>query len=107
MGKQPVGDLRWKDPVDVVSDDGVYEAYNYGKTACQDQFFSNHQGEDCLYLNIWKGEGFDITKEEAEAYMAELTDCELDGKTLKNVVAGGCWNNICADDTCQTRREPY
>ena len=54
VGKQPVGELRWKAPVDVVPDDGVYEAYNYGKTACQDQFFSNHQGEDCLYLNVWK-----------------------------------------------------
>ena len=27
VGKQPVGDLRWKAPVDVVPDDGVYEAY--------------------------------------------------------------------------------
>lgn len=26
VGKQPVGDLRWKAPVDVTPDDGVYEA---------------------------------------------------------------------------------
>ncbi len=26
VGKQPVGNLRWKAPVDVVPDDGVYEA---------------------------------------------------------------------------------
>ena len=32
---QPVGDLRWKAPVDVVPDDGVYEAYYFGKIPCQ------------------------------------------------------------------------
>lgn len=26
-GKPPVGELRWKAPVDVVADDGIYEAY--------------------------------------------------------------------------------
>ena len=32
-----------------------------------------------------------ITKEEAEAYMAELEDFELDGDTLKRVAGGGCY----------------
>ena len=27
VGRQPVGELRWKAPVDTVLDDGVYEAY--------------------------------------------------------------------------------
>ena len=27
VGQQPVGNLRWKAPVDVTPDDGVYEAY--------------------------------------------------------------------------------
>jgi hydroxyethylthiazole kinase-like sugar kinase family protein len=36
--------------------------------------------------------GFDITKDEAEAYLAELTDVELDDKVLKKVAGGGCWN---------------
>ena len=27
VGQQPVGNLRWKAPVDVVADNGVYEAY--------------------------------------------------------------------------------
>ena len=64
--------------------------------------------QDCDELMaLAKNGGVDITKAEAEAYMAELADCELDGKTLKNVAAGGCWNNICADDTCQTLRDPY
>ena len=34
----------------------VYEAFYYGKTACQDKELSDHQGEDCLYLNVWKAE---------------------------------------------------
>lgn len=32
VGRQPVGDDRWKAPVDYVADDGVYEAYYNGKT---------------------------------------------------------------------------
>ena len=35
VGKQPVGELRWKAPVDVVPDDGVYEAYYFGRIPCQ------------------------------------------------------------------------
>jgi predicted ribosomally synthesized peptide with nif11-like leader len=38
-----------------------------------------------------KAEGFAITKDEAEAYMAELADVELDGKELKSVAGGGCY----------------
>ncbi len=62
VGKQPVGKLRWKAPVDVVPDDGVYEAYYNAKSPCQVedrwQIASLYvQGEDCLYLNVWKAEG--------------------------------------------------
>ena len=42
-------------------------------------------------MNLAKAEGFDITKQEAEAYMAELADVELDGEELKNVAGGGCY----------------
>ena len=38
-----------------------------------------------------KAEGIELTKEEAEAYMAELKDFELDGDTLKRVAGGGCY----------------
>ncbi|MBQ9573341.1 MAG: hypothetical protein IJR22_08160 [Acidaminococcaceae bacterium] len=53
-------------------------------------------------IALAKTEGVELTKEEAKAYMAELSDFELDGATLKNVAGGDCWNNICADDLCQT-----
>ena len=61
VGKQPVGNLRWKAPVDVTPDDGVYEAYYFGKAPCQvgspGQMGGLYpQGEDCLHLNIWKAD---------------------------------------------------
>ena len=35
-----------------------------------------------------KAEGYDITKEQAEAYLAELADWELDRKDLDKVAGG-------------------
>ena len=56
VGQQPVGDLRWKAPVDVAPNDGVYEAYYFPKAACQDKTVLQYQGEDCLYLNVWRSD---------------------------------------------------
>ena len=61
VGKQPVGDLRWKAPVDIVPDDGVYEAYYFAKCPRQEGNVSQlgslyPQDEDCLYLNVWKAD---------------------------------------------------
>ena len=46
-----------------------------------------------------KGSGFDITKEEAEAYMAELADVELDEAQLQKAAGGGCYPD-CKNDYC-------
>lgn len=59
VGKQPAGELRWKAPVDYVSDDGVYEAYYFGRIPRQEGSVSQvgslyPQSEECLFLNIWK-----------------------------------------------------
>ena len=57
VGQQPVGNLRWKAPVDVTPDDGLYEAYYNGKSAMQpdgDPASYYVEGEDCLYLNVWQ-----------------------------------------------------
>ena len=39
-------------------------------------------------MALAKANGFDITKDEAEAYFAELADVELDGDALKSVAGG-------------------
>ena len=39
-------------------------------------------------MALTKAEGIELTKEEAEAYMAELEDYELDEDMLKNVAGG-------------------
>jgi len=57
VGKQPVGELRWKAPIDVTPCDSVYEAYYNAKAAPQPEVeLSSYyfQDEDCLYLNVWK-----------------------------------------------------
>ena len=50
-------------------------------------------------MALAKGSGFDITKAEAEAYMAELADVELDGEQLQKVAGGGCYPD-CKNDYC-------
>ena len=42
-----------------------------------------------------KSEGIEITKAEAEAYLAEMDDVELDSDTLKQVAGGGM--SYCSD----------
>ena len=59
VGKQPVGEYRWKAPVEFEPDDGVYEAYYFGTVPCQNgdimQIGSLYpHSESCLYLNVWK-----------------------------------------------------
>lgn len=56
VGEQPVGKYRWKAPVNFTPDDGVYEAYHFAKLSVQDLSVTDHQGEDCLYLNVWKAD---------------------------------------------------
>ena len=58
FAKPPIGELRWKRPMPVHPDDGVYEAYYNGKSPIQTEWETEQasyypQGEDCLYLNIW------------------------------------------------------
>ena len=56
--KQPIGNLRWKEPVLAEDSSKVYQAYYFGKSSIQSewklQLASYYpQSEDCLYLNIW------------------------------------------------------
>ena len=38
-----------------------------------------------------KSNGFEITKAEAEAYLAEIDNTELDGSALDKVAGGACY----------------
>ena len=42
-------------------------------------------------LALAQAEGYEMTRDEAEAYMAELAEFELDDENLKNVAGGGCY----------------
>ena len=48
-------------------------------------------------MALAKVEGYDITKEQAEAYLDEIEDRELDRKDLDKVAGGAaeqlCWSN--------------
>ena len=50
-------------------------------------------------MALAKGAGFDITQAEAEAYMAELADVELDEAQLNKAAGGGCYPD-CKNDYC-------
>ncbi len=50
-------------------------------------------------MALAKANGFDLSKEEAEAYMAELADVELDEEQLKKAAGGGCYPD-CKNDYC-------
>ncbi len=49
-------------------------------------------------MALAKSEGFEITKAEAEAYLAELGDFELDEKALDKVAGGSCYTQTSCDD---------
>ena len=41
-----------------------------------------------------EAEGYEMTKEEAEAYMAEINDFELDDAMLENAAGGGLFEYV-------------
>ena len=52
-------------------------------------------------IALAKSKGIEVTKEEAEAYLAELDDYELDGEDLKQVAGGMCYSaGMGADQRC-------
>ena len=52
-------------------------------------------------IALAKTGGIELTKEEAEAYLAELDDFELDDAMLRNVAGGA------SDDSCSSRKPLY
>ena len=45
-------------------------------------------------MALVKAEGIEMTKEEAEAYLAEMDDYELDEEALQKVAGGECYVDI-------------
>ena len=54
-------------------------------------------------VELAKTAGYPMTIEEAEAYMAELADFELDGEALKQVAGGICYMATCDDHSGPAR----
>ena len=52
-------------------------------------------------IALAKTDGYEITKEEAEAYMAELEDFELDEENIKKIAGGMKGPGQCID--CESR----
>ncbi|MBQ7746257.1 MAG: Nif11 family protein [Spirochaetia bacterium] len=50
-------------------------------------------------IALAKTEGFELTKNEAVAYLEELQNVELDEKALDKVAGGGCYPD-CPKDYC-------
>ena len=52
-------------------------------------------------MALAKAGGVELTKEEAEAYMAEMDDVELDSDALKQVAGGMCYSaGMGSDQRC-------
>ena len=54
-----------------------------------------------------KTEGIDITAEEAEAYLAELSEFELKDVELNRVAGGFCGNDLECPSFCSKYSPPY
>jgi para-nitrobenzyl esterase len=55
--------------VEYTANNGVYEAYYNAKGACQSEGIVDSQGEDCLYLNVWKAEDASAEKKPVMIYI--------------------------------------
>lgn len=42
-------------------------------------------------VKLAKEQGIELTAEEAEAFLTEMEEIDLDSEMLKNVAGGGCW----------------
>ena len=58
-------------------------------------------------MELAKAEGIELTKEEAEAYLTELSDFELDSEALTKVAGGGCYTECNSERYhCHSKQRP-
>ena len=54
-----------------------------------------------------KAMGYELTKDEAEAYLTELSDFELDSEALTKVAGGGCYTECNSERYhCHSKQQP-
>ena len=58
-------------------------------------------------IALAKAEKVAVTKEEAEAYLAELSEFELKDGELKRVAGGFCGNDLECPSFCPDYKSPY
>ena len=54
----------------------------------------NYKRDACESIKVQE------SKDEAEAYMAEMENCEMDEKDLDKVAGGVCWSNCPTESSC-------
>ena len=73
------------------------------KEITKEQIFEAMQCKTADELKAYaKTQGCNITLEEAEAYMAELEDVELDDLAMKQVAGGQCYSRKYPWDDCNS-----
>ena len=53
-------------------------------------------------VKLAKENGVELTKEEAEAYLTEMEDIDLDSAQMKQVAGGRCYMDECVYILCST-----
>ena len=54
-----------------------------------------------------KAMGYELTKDEAEAYLTEMSDVELDSEALTKVAGGRCYNDCPGERYhCHSKQRP-
>ena len=53
-------------------------------------------------MTLAKAEGYELTRDEAEAYLGEMADVELTDVELKKAAGGACWWKKCSEIICDS-----
>ena len=58
-------------------------------------------------MELAKAKGVELTKEEAEAYLTEMSDFELDSEALTKIAGGRCYNDCPGERYhCHSKQSP-
>ena len=57
-------------------------------------------------MKLAKAEGYEMMQDEADAYMAEMADLELDEEALSKAAGGGLYSPICGAYGRSIRQQP-